>query len=1002
MEQYPATQHSSLKQNSEYHKSLVEQYNRTFFELRFEESLPAPNQDQAKITQHKTRLQSLNKEIISTTEELIKLLEAHDQYIFRFHKQLKELSYEAEKTGINFVRAKKLKIKSVTDNQTQEIKINRVFFQRDDQDREFYDEYNPGEMMVEFTNEQGAATTLGFMEFQNEYLNHREAYEDKPLEAVSNEEKIALLFQPIAANQTFHNGTTTFKITEITEENGKKIIKLDKPIVKIPQSAFASERRHPANARDRIQQEFTPGEFQRLLKNQKYARVLQADEDHRAIQEKIKKNTNDQKFRVMLANHNLNPENPQDQAKIADLQRQGVIPTREAFESANAAQIQTPIYQGNTEGNIINHGQDPNAPTPDTPQAPTGPPPTPEEIAEAAANDDKDKNDKDKKGKKNPDEDDSIIKFEDAILSANQADIERINEFLPQVEKGFLAQLWADTSFLSIEDIGKIFKVMIDFVKTRMDTRQNIRTGRIGEKLPYFGTEFKKLKAAGLSEYFGKIKSYLDTAGIPEVIEIARNPSDPVWLKVALTILSEKGHMRWEDIEIWKAINKFAPRDKQIPIPSNGDYRTKLEDGTTGADYIQRAIDGIWGEGEYAGFKTNSESSYQSKVDSAKNTVDEVAAENNHSGELTKLLKRHRAGEYIDPHYYEAILAHAIEKGFSEPNSNIYFLVHGLGTPGGPFNRPILNFKRRTKFGNPNNYPLLQYFATDRNRPDTGQTSRISEEDFQLWAKMFDAVPDHRPGEKDYCVPSKNVHEFLWKEVMTSKAFNDRIDRAVNQAAFDFYDAAFFIPPANESQINTISGSAGGARPALSNTHYKNVIPGYSQYIKTLATVKGKDAGKKLASSIAGFMRYQGIMTRKYKPEDLFYRFAPEDYGQADAGSISNRDYMNETQTAIKKVITAYESQGNPHASKLNGLYETIYGTQYQKENTELYKKQIEKVNLAFEKFANTLNDMVKSDNGELMKKAIQESQMTGMKYQSPAELREKKKRAQSEAAAAA
>ncbi|MFA5947829.1 MAG: hypothetical protein WC806_02555 [Candidatus Gracilibacteria bacterium] len=177
-----------------------------------------------------------------------------------------------------------------------------------------------------------------------------------------------------------------------------------------------------------------------------------------------------------------------------------------------------------------------------------------------------------------------------------------------------------------------------------------------------------------------------------------------------------------------------------------------------------------------------------------------------------------------------------------------------------------------------------------------------------------------------------------------------------------------YLPASN---LKVIEGTLSDPKNTVENCI--NAFPGFSEYMKNLANSNNKN---KLVEAILSYIRFQGIMTSKYKPEDQFRRLDEATLNNApiSAPGHSAREFMNQLNSAIKQIVSAYNDPS------LNDYAEKIFNLQVGDPKTNPAERQKQKlVNKAFVKFGGRLKSVVKKDNGATMIQTIKGANLIGM-----------------------
>jgi hypothetical protein len=429
--------------------------------------------------------------------------------------------------------------------------------------------------------------------------------------------------------------------------------------------------------------------------------------------------------------------------------------------------------------------------------------------------------------------------------------------------------------------------------------------------------------------------------------------------------------MRWDDIAMWGNVNRFAGPNKAIPIPANGDPYTQVSETTPkrGMDYLEGAIDSIWGTGTYNGWYSKNKSAY---ISGAKQYYEEgnelEGLDGGHARVLAMLLAKHKKGGFVEAHEYEGLILHAIDRGKMNMEEKLYYMVEGV-TAKNPKGATMLSFDRIAHINSEMlpKFPILEYLTAAVKRPD-GKTHKFTLDDYKQWAEWFDG------GNPMNVKPTKTVTDFLWKYVLSSDETRIRINKDLRDGKnIDHEDAVYLVPPATE-QIVTDTCRQIASNKALSSVGYANVFPGFGHYIRAMAENSNY---QRLGEAIKSYVRFESIMTDKYEKGDKSYHRI--DSSQLNSGTVVTPNkppsvFIKELNTAVQKVIAAYPDP------ELQRVAEIIYNREPPGDIAiPSEKKKQTDLDYAYEKFGEIFSKAIKTDNGEKMKNIIEASHLSGM-----------------------
>jgi hypothetical protein len=541
-------------------------------------------------------------------------------------------------------------------------------------------------------------------------------------------------------------------------------------------------------------------------------------------------------------------------------------------------------------------------------------------------------------------------------------------------EANFARKIWAETRFLSVSDFWEMGKSMWEYYDRRWQRRQKERYSSIGEELPFFAPEMRRINQSAENEEVDQFKSTFEQKGIFEIqgrLNKTRNRDE---MKASYIVLAEKGQIRWDDIDMWKNLNRFVDSSVAIPIPSNGDPNTKISttDDRTGFDFLKEAIDSLWGEGTYSDWFQRNKGSYASNL---KNFYEEgkelEGVQGGHGRRLSELLRQHKMGEYVDPHEYEGLIMHAIEYGKSSMQNKIYFLVEGIAAFNGD-GRTILSFERMAHVNSEMlvKFPLLEYLCASVPRPDGKGTHRWTIDDYKQWVRWFDE------GNSMNCSSTPSVDRFMWKYVIPSEPTKNRINKAFrNGEQIDHDDMFAYLPPASEQVITDATRATTGSKKFFTVEGYANAFPGFSEYFRSLSEAGN---GTKLLQAIKSYFRYESIMSGRFEKERW------NDYQRLDQDTMRRQTIVSTTppiafttqlNAVIDRVVAAYD---DPELTEIYALSKTETGD-IQVDKNEMEKQK--KVNAALGKIGDVFDRVFRADGGQKMVSIIAAANLEGMPY---------------------
>jgi len=571
----------------------------------------------------------------------------------------------------------------------------------------------------------------------------------------------------------------------------------------------------------------------------------------------------------------------------------------------------------------------------------------------------------------------------------------------------WMKQFIKDTELLRLDDIFEMFKVGWEYKKRNWERKQKARYSKIGKGIPWFGTEFERINQQSENEEMQQFKDAMDQWGVRDIQDTLYKTNNADQAKACFNVLAEKGQIRWDDPNLWKAINKHTDINHKIPLPLPGmDPYMPFKEGTglkfngvdvagsSAIDFIPEALDSIWGESTYIDWKRQNDGALEDGIQKSFNKAEELESDPKNVGgigkELATLLERHMRGEYVDPSEFEGMLRFIIEAGKANGQHKMYYLLMGTSAKD-PHGRTIMGWDRVGRFISEysNNFPPLDYFSASNQAPKRDlETGEIFErqwvrQDFDKLTKPW--VDNIRAnGGKVPKNPPAGSWDFLWKEVLTSDAFQIRLEKGIRSAQnMDHDDSPFFIPALKETEIETACAASGGETKKFTVQGYKNGYIGFGLRLKYLQDKVEEEkqfeengevgfSNQHLARMIASFrsyVRYDAILDYRYRrsEESRLQRFSANDFntGCVWDGEHALQDYRDEMQGLIQAIIKEYGRSDDEALAKTP--FERLPSV---KGNKGLKAKQ-EKIEASVQNWGPEFERMVMSDGGEKFMKII-------------------------------
>jgi hypothetical protein len=540
---------------------------------------------------------------------------------------------------------------------------------------------------------------------------------------------------------------------------------------------------------------------------------------------------------------------------------------------------------------------------------------------------------------------------------------------------GFLRDLWSRTYFLSMSDMWQLGKSFWEYYVRSYERNQKKRLAKVSENMPWYGSEARRLGKEAENEEVNKFKEAYQEMNVEEVQAILGEKKNLCSLKAAFIVLSEKGRLRWDDIDMWKNLNSILKGKVHIYIPPDGDPETRNpKDGKRGLDSLEEAIDELWESGQYGKWRSSNSSAYKSGVDSNMEFGRDLASrDGGHKQELSILLKMHKRGITIDPHRYEGIIVQALSDGKSTAAVKLYYLIEGVAAKN-QYGRTIMPFSRIGYLATTlaNNFPALDYLTASTSDPDPADPMKRKErlfsiKDFENWANFFD---DGQPGNPEKCEPPKEkMANFINEYALLHREVRERISKMFHDGKkMDHDDAPHYVPLASVDDIEKICRLGASGSPALSAPALLNGFVGYNNLIKVYAE---RNLTKELKQVIQSYIRYWGILTDRYKQGENYQRVTTLEVCPVVDRDTPTRKFVDEINVQMENIVTASGS------AELRTVYEQIKRETLKYRTDDSERDESRRRTEAFEDFNRLLEEQF-SLHPERLISAIDTSKLKG------------------------
>ena len=441
-----------------------------------------------------------------------------------------------------------------------------------------------------------------------------------------------------------------------------------------------------------------------------------------------------------------------------------------------------------------------------------------------------------------------------------------------------LISLWKDVQWVNFFDITRMFKDIIEDIKRQHNRRQEGKVGRVGETMthwipawvPYLGNlhhDFHDRRQKAEIDEVEHFKKALENVDSFELQFMTHHTKNTDHLKAIIILLTERGRMNWNDVEMWHTLNELSIYKMPIKECQRNENLREA--------WLRKIISDIWEDKDnYRSWKTKNEGAFEEKMKGYTNEADRLSnLKGGLAGELEKQLRilvehkeRHLhqpLDETVRPQLYNEVLDYAIRNGKMSMEEKFFYLVQGLSH--GLLSMDRLRILAGEKGGILNIFPFIDYFYGRNNtKPEIDALAlRLRESDD--WEN--DA----------YYKPGLKTTLWLELEVAREDSVKQRLSKGMSKRGgeTDHDDMHFFIPRLDYKTIGQLATPQGGGRPQLSPEAWENAYTGYSSFFKylgTLSELEQKEAGRakftsedaqSVVQAVAGFVRMDGILTSR-------------------------------------------------------------------------------------------------------------------------------------------
>lgn len=357
-------------------------------------------------------------------------------------------------------------------------------------------------------------------------------------------------------------------------------------------------------------------------------------------------------------------------------------------------------------------------------------------------------------------------------LTAIEGDISSVADSAPNQKIGLFANLWNNTTFLSLDDIVQTGIDVYEFFDRRHARNKKDHAARLGMAL-FNGTTLgrealarqQKAEAEEVSEWQGRYET-LDAWQLNDEIKSIANgvlPPNKDQLKAILRILAQKGRIDWRDENLWKIINRLQGDTHLTP----GDP-VILHNPTLMSQKLHTALGVIYDYDEYTSLVRQNESSYKGEMEKYFAANEKIADQL--TQRLDQLLAKFDAGEKVDPIEYESVINTCIKAGKSYAENVMFHILAGIA-------KGLLTPDRGIAIDNEflNNWPATQWIYN--------KVPPLSKKDYQdICEKYFpNAYKEGTLGGQH----GGEFMNFFWTQIQNDQMVIERVIKSASERGWD-------------------------------------------------------------------------------------------------------------------------------------------------------------------------------------------------------------------------
>jgi len=425
--------------------------------------------------------------------------------------------------------------------------------------------------------------------------------------------------------------------------------------------------------------------------------------------------------------------------------------------------------------------------------------------------------------------DDRCDQLEKDIKSIVNA-VTKVANSIGNDEMGLFRRVWNNTTFLSLNDFLSAGKQAVEYIKRRMTRRGEDHAAKINKA--FFGGSGLGLEATAQEQQteatevgeWEKRYDLLDPFQLEDLLKGISKATIPDrdQLKAIMRVLAKKGRLRWENQDLWRALNKLQSKTylrlgDPILLRDPNQLRVRLN----------AAISSIYDKDEHPTLEQKNSSAYASSKQEKDSTNKDTAL--TLGSRLSDNLRDHsKETRKIDPSEQESIIEFCIKNGAASGEVAVFHLMAGMA-------QGILSPKAGMNLSDyMNQWPPIQVFFG----------LQFTQKEFQEYC-MRHFPNDYKNGE-----PGEEFRSWMFTYVMNNPIVRDRVKKSISGRKWD-PDWVRTISCVGDAEIikQHLSGRAGQVEttgPAVEGTYV-----GLLQYLEENA-INPAYAGRNEFARIAG------------------------------------------------------------------------------------------------------------------------------------------------------